>query len=66
MGVSDRDYMRKSSGDEKRVENYEDAVRKREYGDWGSRRRNTIKKIALWVIAVLALLMCYSLYAATL
>jgi hypothetical protein len=66
MGVSDRDYMRKSSGDEKRVENYEDAVRKREYGGWGSRRRNTIKKIALWVIAVLALLMCYSIYAATL
>ena len=66
MGVSDRDYMRKSSGDEKRVENYEDAVRKREYGHGRSRRRDIVKKIALWVIAVLALLMCYSLYAATL
>ncbi len=56
MGISDRDYMRNSSEDQRRVESYEDGVRTREYGDLVSHRKHTIQKIALWIGAVLVLL----------
>ena len=56
MGTRDRDYMRSSSEDQRRIESYEDDVRTQEYGDLASRRKQTVQKIALWITAVLVLL----------
>ena len=57
MGISDRDYMRSSSEDERRVESYEDDVRTQEYGDVSSPRKRTTQKVALWITAALILLL---------
>jgi hypothetical protein len=56
MGISDRDYMQKSSGDERRIESYEDEARTQEYGDLASHRRRTMRKVAVLIVGVLALL----------
>lgn len=51
MGISDRDYMRGSPEDRKRIASYENSARTREYGNQASGRRRTIKA-GLCVIAV--------------
>lgn len=56
MGISDRDYMRNSSEDQRRIESYDDDVRAQEYGNLASHRKHRIRKIALWIIAALVLL----------
>lgn len=55
MGLRDRDYMRESSEDDRRVESYEEAAHAQEYGDPGLRRRR-VSTLALLVVAVLVLL----------
>ena len=53
MGISDRDYMRKSPEDDKRVESYETDLQTQEYGDFSSKRRRKVRVIAIVIIAAL-------------
>ena len=45
--MGDRDYMRASPDDEKRVANYEAGVREREYGGFAARRRRSVLRLAV-------------------
>ncbi|OVE76013.1 hypothetical protein BVX97_02580 [bacterium E08(2017)] len=56
MGVADRDYMKKSDDDRKKVLDFEKAMREREYGDMASRRQSLFSKTALAIIAGLIVL----------
>ena len=47
MSLGDRDYMKASPDDEKRVADYEDGAREREYGDRSSRRRVSVIRLAV-------------------
>ena len=54
--MGDRDYMKSSSEDDKRVEAYEKGAREREYGDLASPRMRRIRKAVFWVVGILVLL----------
>ncbi len=46
MGIGDRDYMKASSDDERRIADYETGVREREYGDFPARRKRALPRLA--------------------
>ena len=49
--------MKKSSNDRKKIEAFEDAMRKKEYGNLEFRRRYGLQKIAFVIIALFILLL---------
>ena len=60
MSLSNRDYMRKATDDERKVDAYEEAVRTQEYGDFSAQRTGKIKKAALLIIALFIVLIIAS------
>lgn len=56
MGIGDRDYMKASPDDERRIADYESGAHAREYGDISTRRRRALPRLAGWLILA-ALLM---------
>jgi hypothetical protein len=56
MGIGDRDYMRKTSEDEKRIQSFEDDRFEQEYGEAPEGKGERKCTGAFWIVALLALL----------